>query len=143
MQQTERAVRQFLEKFAELNAGGTPANVALMFSDTFLAAGPQGTQCIRNEDFARALPKRKEVFDRAGLKKTNLVSVEESMLDGRYALAKTQWRFQFERAGLDSTDVLVNSTYIVDCGAEPWKIVMYLAHQDIFAVLRERGILQD
>jgi hypothetical protein len=30
---------------------------------------------------------------------------------------------------------------LVDTGQEPFRIVLYLASQDIFAVMRERGIL--
>ena len=141
--QQKTEIRQFIERFAQLSASGTPEAMAAQFGETFLAAGPQGAQCVRKEDFARMLPKRKNLFDQAGLQKTELVAIEDSMLDARYAFVKTRWRFQFECKGQDSIGVVVNSTYIVDCGADPWQIVLYLAHQDIFSVLRERGILQD
>src|ERR1700741_4313260 len=117
MQQTDTGVRQFREGFGEVSAGGTPEAMAAQFGEMFLAAGPQGANCVRREDFARILPQRKELFDRLGLKKTELVAMEVSMLDARFALAKTRWRFEFERMGHDSIGVLVNSTYMLDCGA--------------------------
>ncbi len=140
MDKTVNTVRAFIERFAELSAGGSPEEVAALFGETFLAAGAQGASCVKREDFARMLPQRKELFARMGWKKTELVTVEEAMLDARFALAKTQWRFQFEQSGGCMEDVLVASTFVVDCGAEPWRIVLYLAHQDIFATLRERGM---
>ena len=140
--QQKTEVRQFMEKFAELSAGGTPEAMAAQFGETFLAAGQQGANCVLREDFARMLPQRKHLFDRAGLKKTELVSIEDSMLDARYAFVKTRWRFQFERNGGAVDDVFSDSIYLVDCGAEPWRIVLYLANQDILATLRQRGILQ-
>ena len=33
--------------------------------------------------------------------------------------------------------------FIVDTGSDPFKILLYLAKQDIFAVLKARGILRD
>lgn len=143
MQQAETAVSRFVQRFAELNSKGTPEAAAGLFAATFLAAGPQGATCVRNEDFVRMLPKRKELFERAGWRKTELVAVEESMLGARYALAKTRWRFAFERSGGAGEDVMVESSFLVDCGVEPWRIVLYLAHQDIFVVLRERGMLKE
>jgi hypothetical protein len=38
--------------------------------------------------------------------------------------------------------VLADSTFLIDTGKEEFKIVMYMAHQDIMQVLRDRGILQ-
>ena len=135
-------IRQFIERFAQLSANGTPEAMAAQFGEMFLAAGPQGAKCVRNEDFARMLPQRKHLFDRAGLKKTDLVAIEDSMLNARYAFVKTRWRFQFERSGGAVDDVFSDSIYLVDCGAEPWQIVLYLANQDILATLRQRGLLQ-
>jgi hypothetical protein len=37
--------------------------------------------------------------------------------------------------------MLVDSTFLVDTGGEEFKIAMYMAHQDIMKVMRERGIL--
>lgn len=142
MEKTTSKLRPFIERFAELSAGGTPELMAAQFGETFLAAGPHGAQCVRNEDFARMLPKRKEMFDRMGLKKTDLVAVEDTMLDTRYALVKTQWQFVFEPNGAEPASVLVHSSYLVDCAGEQCTIVLYLAHQDIMTVAKERGLLK-
>jgi hypothetical protein len=72
-----------------------------------------------------------------------LMSLHETQLDARYVLAKTTWRFDFVRADLGETNkVLADSTFLIDTGNEEFKIAMYMAHQDIMQVLRDRGILQ-
>ena len=37
-------------------------------------------------------------------------------------------------------DVMADSIYIVDTGTDPFKIVFYLASQDLMQILKERGI---
>ena len=72
------------------------------------------------------------------------VSLHETQLDARYVLAKTTWRFDFARENSGELEqVLADSTFLVDTGEEEFKIVMYMAHQDIMQVLRDRGILRD
>ena len=56
-------------------------------------------------------------------------------------MARTQWLMTFIRNGAEPKQVLVDSTYIVDTAGDAFKIVFYLAHQDIMAILKERGIL--
>ncbi len=97
---------------------------------------------MRVDDFAAALPKRKLLFDRLGCQPAILVRLQETRLDARYVLAKTTWRFDFARVDSEETEqVLTDSTFLIDTGEEEFKIVMYMAHQDIMQVLRDRGIL--
>jgi hypothetical protein len=95
---------------------------------------------VRAADFALALPKRKQIFDELGCRSTSLVSLEEAAMDARYVLAKTRWRIEFARESVEKS-IKVNSVFLVDTGQEPFRIVLYLASQDIFAVMREKGIL--
>ena len=83
------------------------------------------------------------MFDRLGCQSTALVSLEEKPLDARYVMASTRWRMTFARNGAKSEDVLVDSIYIVDTGGEAFKIVFYLASQDLMQILRQRGITPD
>ena len=139
----ETAIGRFFQLFEQKSGEESiPAQVSL-FADPFISADPHGTRCVRLADFAAALPKRKMLFDRLGCKPAVLVNLDETPLDARYVLAKTTWRFDFVRANPEEAEhVLAESTYLVDTGNEEFKIVMYMAHQDIMQVLRERGILQ-
>ena len=134
-----RFFQLFVQKSGEEN---TPAQVSL-FADPFISADPHGARCVRLADFAAALPKRRMLFDRLGCKPAVLVNLNETRLDARYVLAKTKWRFEFARTNPEEAEhVLADSTYLVDTGNEEFKIVMYMAHQDIMQVLRDRGIVQ-
>ena len=134
---TRLAVEDFLRTFEyNTNHADTAALVSL-FAPTFLAAGPQGASCVRREDFALVVPKRKQMFDSLGCDSTELVRVETEQLDGRFALARTQWKMTFAKGSTGGRAIVVDSTYLVDTGVNPFQIVLYLAHQDVMAVLRE------
>jgi hypothetical protein len=50
---------------------------------------------------------------------------------------------RFDSADYGPRDVLAESTFVVDHAApEQMKIVFYLSHQDIVAVLQDRGIFK-
>jgi len=143
MIQSETAIAEFLRSFAQKSsAESIPAQVS-QFADPFISADPHGTRCVRLHDFAAALPKRKVLFDRLGCRAAVLVSLHETQLDARYVLARTTWRFDFARANPEEAEqVLADSTFLIDTGEEEFKIVMYMAHQDIMQMLHDRGILQ-
>ena len=141
MEHPSSAIERFFHTFESNNAAASVAEIAAMFADVFMAGGPQGMKAVRASDFALALPKRKQLFQSLGSQSTELVSVRENRLDARYVLASTQWRMRFARSQEKPQDVVVDSAYLVDTGTETFKIVVYLAHQDIMAVLKERGIL--
>jgi len=144
MIQNETAVDRFFASFQHASGADDIPSMVSHFSETFLAAGAQGTQCVRSAEFAMALPKRKELFARLGAKPATLVSLQHSPLDGRYALARATWRFEFQAAGdVEKNEVLVDSTYLIDIGTPEPKIVLYLSHQDIMQILRDRGILKN
>jgi hypothetical protein len=133
-------MQQFLNSYAESAASGRVAEVVSHFADTFMVPGPQGAQCVRATDFASVLPKRYELFEKLGCRSTELLSATEIRLDGRYVLARTRWRMTFEGRDSRTVDVEADSDYVIDTGLEPWKIVFYLANQDLMAVLKQRGI---
>jgi hypothetical protein len=143
MIQAETAVARFFQLYAKKTREDNIPALVSQFADPFVSADPHGTRCVRVDDFAAALPKRKLLFDRLGCKPAVLVSLHETQLDARYVLAKTTWRFDFARETSGELEqVLADSTFLVDTGEEEFKIVMYMAHQDIMQVLRDRGILK-
>jgi hypothetical protein len=134
------SIARFFDSFArESNRDNVPTQVSL-FGDTFLALNPLGAKCVSSADFALALPERKQLFASLGLQATTLVSLEETPLDARYVLVKTRWQMLFDRANAKTEEVLADSTFVVDTAVDEYKIVLYLAHQDIQEVLKDRGI---
>lgn len=129
MENVSNRMAEFMESFERSRAAGDEA-AAAMYAETFLAGGPEGARCIRAADFLKALPKRKEMFERAGCRKTELAGVTEAPLGERYAMARTKWRMSFEREGGRQDVVEVESTFIVDFGGDAPRIIAYLAHHD-------------
>ena len=137
---TTSPIACFFDSFARQSSSDDIKAQVAQFADTFLAAGPQGAKCVRAADFAHALPKRKQLFDSLGCQSTTLVSLEETPLDARYVLARTRWQMTFSSQNADSEQVMADSTFIVDIANNDFKIVLYLANQDILQVLKDRGI---
>lgn len=141
MEHIRNAMERFFGDFERnSNAGETMASVS-QFADVFMFAGPDGVQTVRASDFALALPKRKKLFDQMGCQSTKLVTMSETKLDGRYVLVETEWLMTFARDEGRSDEVLAGSAFLIDTGGTALKIVLYLTHQDIMALLRNRGIL--
>jgi|tagenome__1003787_1003787.scaffolds.fasta_scaffold20788309_3 hypothetical protein len=141
MVQASEAIERFFRSFeSNLSNDHAAGNVSL-FSEVFIAASPQGVQAVHAGEFALALPKRKQLFDRIGCRSTELVSLNEQRLDARYVLANTQWKITFALAESGTQEVVVDSVYIVDTGGDSPKIILYLANQDIMQVLKDRGLL--
>jgi hypothetical protein len=141
MSQASESIERFFRTF-EANASSDDVDTAAaQFSDVFMAAGPHGTQAVRAADFARALPKRKQLFQDLGHQSTQLVSLIEKRLDARYVLATTQWKMTFAGSGTSPKAIVVDSAYIVDAALPQPKIVFYLANQDLMQVLKDAGIM--
>ena len=134
------SVEAFLRRF-ELNNNESDFSAAVsQFADTFMAAGPQGAQCVRAGDFALALPKRKQLFESFGCHSMQLVSVDAHSLGDRYSIAHTQWKMNFANNELSTEGMFVKSTFIVDITEADFRIVLYLAHQDVMLRLKERAV---
>lgn len=130
---------RFIHSFARNSAEGNIPELIRQFADSFLYAGPSGNHWMRAGDFALALPKRKQLFDQFGHRSTELIDVEEIWLGDRYVLVRSRWRFVFDRLG-DAPGSLVNeSTFLVDAGEEPFRILVYVAHRDLLEVLEENA----
>ena len=131
---------RFIRDYALHTDKGNVPELIACFADVFLAGGPQGAQPVRASDFALALPKRYKLFETMGCRSTELTGLQENWLDTRYVSARTEWQLTFERPGREPLPIVVQSTYLVDTGTEPFRILVYLAHSDIMAILKEHGI---
>ncbi len=137
---TGTAIGRFVREYARHTDEGNVPQLIACFADVFLAGGPKGAQPVRASDFALALPKRYKLFESMGCRSTELTGLQENWLDSRYVAARTQWRLTFERPGNEPLPIVVESTYLVDAGSEPFRILVYLAHSDIMEILKQHGI---
>jgi hypothetical protein len=137
---TTNSINRFFQALEQETIAGNFSALAQRFSETFLAASPSGAKVAQRSVFVQKLPERKQQFEKMGKNSTKLVSLETTEIDTRYILARTRWQLTFARDGESSQEVFADSTYIVDTGAEPFQIILYLTGQDLPTVLAERGI---
>jgi len=137
---TTEGLRSFFEGFAASSTAGDVEALARLYAPTIMIAGPAGARAINTADMMRAIPQRREMLQSLGCRRTTLGSLEETPLDGRYTLARAEWRWDFEPPGAPPSHLILPSTFIVDRSGEAPVIVVYVMHQDLTAVLREREI---
>lgn len=138
MEITNEALNTFIESFAHHSAIRNYPALVEHFAETFLAAGPAGAQCVRAADFARALPRRTELFESLGCEPAKLIGIHPSPIDDRYALVRTTWRFTLRGTAAESDILDSASIFLVDTGTHPYRILAYINPQDILETVRQR-----
>jgi hypothetical protein len=139
-QRTER-LRSFFEQLQRFGSASDVEGLARMYAPTIMIAGPNGAQVITAAALVQAIPQRKRLFEAAGHRKTTLTSIEPAMLTNRYSLVRTEWQWTFEHQPAGPVVVTLPSTFVVDLVDDAPQIVLYLMHEDVAAVLRQRGLL--
>ena len=131
----------FFARFGTLGAACDVDGLAAMYAPSVMIAGANGAHVVTPADILRAIPKRKQLLDSAGHRETTLIGCEETPLTDRYSLVRVEWRWRFERAGVESTTITLPSRFIVDCAGDTPRIVLYMNDTDVATVARERGLL--
>ncbi|HVZ84006.1 MAG TPA: hypothetical protein VG893_10065 [Terracidiphilus sp.] len=130
------SLKEFFSAYMQYTNNNDIAATVACFADTFLVAGPNGAQAVRSADFALALPKRKQLFESLGSRGATLATLDETPLDTRYTLTRTRWRMDFPAQSFE-----VGALHLIDIAGDSPKIVAYLTPEDIFTVLRSRGLM--
>jgi ketosteroid isomerase-like protein len=130
VQRASERVKAFFEQY-ELNiATSDPAAIAAQYGESFVFAGPQGTQAVKRDDFVKVLPKRQGFFKSIGLRSSTVVALEEATFDD-CVLVKTQWRLRFEPATMPATDLDVSAMYLLQQFADGLRIVFQRDYDDL------------
>lgn len=111
------------------------APLVAQFSDPFQIATPHGTKVLDRATFAAGISRRKQLLKQMGCGEAEMVSVETMLLDHRYALARTQWKFS---AANGSEPIFTESSFLIDDVQGTPKIVVYLSHDDLEGMLAAR-----
>jgi hypothetical protein len=133
-------MESFFRTFERLSAESNAPDLGVLYAPAFLLAGPGGSQMVRAADLQHAIVKRKDLFKTLGCTSTNLVGLEETVLDDRYSLVRTEWQWRFEPSSGNLVEFTLPSSYLVERAADRWQIVAYIPHADIMAELRRRGL---
>jgi hypothetical protein len=139
--ETTEGLRPFFERFQRLNAGADVEKLIELYASSVMVAGPAGPNVITAPYLLGVISKRKQLFDAAGHRKTALVGFEEIPLTSRYSLVRTEWQWVFEPASGEQTTVMLPSTFVVDCSGDAPHILVYIPHDDVTAILKQRGLL--
>src|SRR4051794_14553489 len=90
-------LRSFFEGFAAASTSAALDAPARFDAPTILIAGPAGARAVNTADMIRAIPERRAMLQSLGCRRTTLAALDETPLDGRYTLARAEWRWDFER----------------------------------------------
>jgi hypothetical protein len=134
-------LRVFLEKFEANAKMGSAEETVEQFADVFMAADPSGARPVPRSVLLMVIPQRRKLLASVGNSVTTLASVKETRLDERYVLLETEWLVKFERGGGRSEDLTLRSTFVLYRSDDGIRIVLYLHHQDLMSVLRDKGYL--
>lgn len=135
------AVTAFFHKFAASSQSKDTTAEISHFADVFLAAGPSGNTLVKVEDFAKVLPKRRQLLEASGLVHTALKSFDVTASTERHAVVNNTWEMNFETQTHGKVTIPVSATFTIDMASETPKVLVYLSHQDILQILRDRGML--
>jgi hypothetical protein len=129
----------FLEYEGSVNGQGSHA--AVSYGEPVMIATTKGAYAFKNEDFLRLLPKRKQFFEKTGLKSSRIVSLEGVDLAPNYFLVKAIWNFDFEKEKMKPFTVQAASTYILFKNDDQLRIVFQLDHEDLMEKVKNQSNL--
>lgn len=129
-------VEAFLRSF-EYDEGDSAAaeRAASRFADTFLSADPLAVRALTRQQIAGALPRRREMFDAAGVGSLTLDAAREIRLDSQHVLVRTSWTAPTREGG----SVTLESTYVLRRTPDGLQVLLYLNHQDMTELLNGGG----
>ena len=122
MSTTNSEVQVFFTEYETANAVFDVAQIAACYADGFMFGGPEGVQCVKNEDFLKVLPRRKEFFKSQGLVSSKIDSLEGSTLDSKYTLVKVIWDMTFDRGSGELVHSQNAASYILSRTKIAWKL---------------------
>jgi hypothetical protein len=122
----------FLDRF---DASRTAPTVDLddLFFDPFLALDPAGVHTLSPAVLSRVLPARREMFAKAGVTTVSRRSATESWIDDVHRLVTVEWNA--ERA--EAAAITLKSTFVLRREQGRLRVVVYLNHDDVQALLAE------
>jgi len=141
VQRASERVKAFFDQY-ELNIRASdPAALAAQYGESFVFAGPQGTQAVNRDDFVKVLPKRQGFFKSLGLRSSTVVALEETSFDDCCVLVKAQWRLKFEPTAMPASDLDVSAIYLLQQDPDGLRIVFQRDYDDLSKRVRELGLV--
>ncbi|MEZ4595962.1 MAG: DUF4440 domain-containing protein [Chloroflexota bacterium] len=131
--ETRPEIRELLLAYT----AGDPAVTVGLFRDGFLALDPSTVTMVDRERFASGLPERARMFASIGATGTDLVCLDEHVLDEWHVLVDGTWRIRLSDA--DAPPLHLRSSFLLRREDDRWQVAVYINHQDVRAVIGERS----
>lgn len=137
-----RDLDEFFARYEEGANSFDPDLVCSLYTAEFMAGGPDGVSCGRNDQALRnAFIQRKKLFQEIGFKRAKILHVDATPLDDKYTMAKVHWHMIFEKRPGHPLDFKFFITYFLyDPGTGP-KAAFWISHDDEQRVMREAGLI--
>ena len=128
-------IEAFFEEFERAGNVLDLKSIEAQYAPFFLSADPNGTQPVPRDAFLAALPKRREMFASVGGTVSHLTGIRETRLDANYVLVDTDWVMS---VGTGGEDIDLSSMFMLRNEGGDLRIVLYLNHQDVAALIAAR-----
>jgi hypothetical protein len=112
---------------------------AELFSDTFISAGPRGAIAQSKREFMEMAEKAADFYRSVGQTSARILSMEEHPVSDQYTMVKVHWAATFRKTG--DTPVEFDVSYLVQHTDDEPKIILFVAHQDEEAAMKELELL--
>jgi hypothetical protein len=135
-------LEEFFVRYEEGANSFDPDRLCSLYTAEFMAGGPDGVSCGRNDRTLReAFIQREKLFRQIGFKRARILHVDATPLDDKYTMAKVHWHMTFEKPSGDPLDFKFFVTYFLhDPGSGP-KAAFWISHEDEQRVMREAGLI--
>jgi hypothetical protein len=133
-------VEQFFTRYATLSMGDDHRAMAGMYAPSFFVAGPKGSMFFPND--ARFLEYLAEVraFNRQhGMRALAPAAVRDAELSPIHVMAHVRWSARFEKIGDRAVEFEI--AYLLERGAETWKVLGYVSQRDQEEEMQALGLL--
>ena len=140
----ERFFRDYVDAFNR-SLGETPdfEAVRAAFAPCFVAAGPTGVNCGRNDDsFVKALDQGFTFYRSIGTRRMILRSVALTPIDPNHQMARVYYSSEYERRDGDLVVIDFDVTYMLHIQNATPQIFAYVTG-DEQALLREHGLVAE
>ena len=134
-------VQEFFDQYARGRSAPDVHLIASQYPESFMMAGPAGVRVAGQASIRAAFAKGQEFLKALGHKATTVRRLDETKLDDRYLVVRAQFVWGFDSSPRSSTDVNVDSTFILYVNQGAVTIVFQHEHEDFQEALRAHGVL--
>lgn len=127
--------------FTEFERAGNELDsdwLASAFGEQFLNLSPDGAGVVSRQALLQSLPMRARLFASIGADGSTLTALSETPLDDLHTLVETRWRLRFPESP-ERAPLTLRSTFVLRHDGGTWQIVLYLNHDNIVSIIKERA----